>query len=124
MKDPVFFCNNLGVVDTHVSSPPNNDERASNVVRPPSTSVKEAVRIAQTNNFMGIVCRSRLLRMVPALIESIKVAGLVLISDASDEEDEEMTTARSPSSQGNAEGVDGYLHRNGILKFYEHIDIV
>lgn len=61
--------------------------------------------------------------MVPALIESIKVAGLVLVADSS-----QKPTA---SSQRNAaacpyrmpEGVDGNLKRNGILRFNESVDM-
>ena len=48
-----------------------------------SSSIKEAVRIAQSNHFMGLICESRLLDLVPTLVSSIKEAGLVLISDYS-----------------------------------------
>ena len=58
--------------------------------------------------------------MVPSLIESIKVAGLVLITDTSEEQ--------APSSGGARayrvpEGVDGMLHSNGVLRFNEMIDM-
>jgi CDK inhibitor PHO81 len=65
---PVFFCNDLGRV------PPSDSKIASNSLhnrKTPdelaeecgrlSTSVKEAVRIAQSNNLMGLICCSTLL---------------------------------------------------------------
>ncbi|KAL8793477.1 MAG: hypothetical protein Q9195_003960 [Heterodermia aff. obscurata] len=74
-------------------------------------SVKEAVRIAQSNNFMG-------LKMVPSLIESIKVAGLVLLTDTSKEQPKPArSTYRMP------EGVDGILRGNGVLRFNEMVDM-
>ena len=84
-------------------------------------SVKEAVRVAQSNNFMGLVCKSRLLELVPALAESIKVAGLVLITDISGTS----TRPKAPISSfhGIPEGVDGILEDNAILRFTETIDM-
>ena len=58
--------------------------------------------------------------MVPSLIESIKVAGLVLAMN---------TTAdkawREPSSRGYRmpDGVDGILRRDGVFRFNETIDM-
>jgi CDK inhibitor PHO81 len=52
---PVFLCNDLGRDD--IATPPNVIQ--SNGRR--SSSIKEAVRIAQSNNFMGLICCSRLL---------------------------------------------------------------
>jgi CDK inhibitor PHO81 len=46
---PVFLCNDLGREET---SGPSGRR---------STSIKEVVRIAQSNNFMGLICYSRLL---------------------------------------------------------------
>lgn len=64
--DPVLLCNDLGTTREAV-----NPEAVDPEVRNPgavvtssghhSISVKEAVRIAQSNNFMGLVCSSRLL---------------------------------------------------------------
>lgn len=60
--DPVLLCNDLGAkrdastVGAVVNSSGHN-----------SMSVKEAVRIAQSNNFMGLVCSSRLLVSPPTL---------------------------------------------------------
>ncbi|KAK3170906.1 hypothetical protein OEA41_002990 [Lepraria neglecta] len=85
-----------------------------------SMSVKEAVRIAQSNNFMGLVCSSRLLNMVPSLIESIKVAGLVLVTDTSEENASGGSAARAYRMP---EGVDGILRGNGVLRFNEMIDM-
>lgn len=103
-------------------------------------SVKEAVRIAQSNNFMGLVCSSRLLvsphpppqihckrtnhhhhhqNMVPFLIESIKVAGLVLVTDTS----EEHMSSNAERAYRMPEGVDGMLRGNGVLRFNEMIDM-
>ena len=100
-------------------------------------SVKEAVRISQSNNFMGLVCSSRLLvsyhstssdisqltdhqqNMVPSLIESIKVAGLVLVTDTS----EEHMSSSADRAYRMPEGVDGMLRGNGVLRFNEMIDM-
>jgi CDK inhibitor PHO81 len=52
---PVFLCNDLGREGAeNVQTPVVSDGRRT-------TSVKEAVRIAQSNNFMGLMCCSRLL---------------------------------------------------------------
>lgn len=57
--------------------------------------------------------------MVPSLIESVKVAGLVLVTDTSEE--------NPPSGSGRSyrmpQGVDGMLKSNGILRFNEMIDM-
>lgn len=104
-------------------------------------SVKDAVRIAQTNNFMGLVCRARLLEVVPALIETIKVAGLVLVSDASSgtasdfkktargevvvhdlPRGDSLTTAQV-LFQGVPEGIDGVMRDGGVLRFSDRVDV-
>lgn len=52
---PVFLCNDLGrLPDTSTSIEIKSSGRRT-------TSIKEAVRIAQNNNFMGLICSSRLL---------------------------------------------------------------
>ncbi|KAL8931837.1 MAG: hypothetical protein Q9211_006700, partial [Gyalolechia sp. 1 TL-2023] len=111
---PVLLCNDLGAIPgpaAHVL--PSSDGHNS-------ISVKEAVRIAQSNNFMGLVCSSRLMDLVPALVKSIKVAGLVLVTDpsAADEEGD-----GGGGWSRTAEGVDGFLKRNGVLRFNEMIDM-
>lgn len=81
-------------------------------------SIKESVRIAQSNNFMGLVCSSRLLDLVPALVTSIKEAGLVLISDYSTAPKREQTLGLTDLPQG----VDGMLLGNAVLRFKDTID--
>ena len=55
--DPVLLRNNLGS-DVQIGAP-NTSESSGNAQS--SMSIKEAVRIAQENNFMGLVCNLRLL---------------------------------------------------------------
>ncbi len=58
--------------------------------------------------------------MVPSLIDSVKVAGLVLVTDTSDESPPIGSAVRSHRMP---EGVDGMLKGNGILRFNEMIDM-
>lgn len=58
--------------------------------------------------------------MVPSLIESVKVAGLVLVTDTSDQH---LPTDSAARSYRMPEGVDGVLKGNGILRFNEMIDM-
>lgn len=81
-------------------------------------SLKESVRIAQSNNFMGLICTSRLLDLVPALVKSVKEAGLVLIADYSNDK----KRTRAPSVLDLSEGVDGLLMSNAVLRFRDTID--
>ena len=81
-------------------------------------SIKESVRIAQSNNFMGLVCSSRLLNLVPALIKSVKEAGLVLISDYS----HDFMGGKPVSVLNLPRGVDGLLLENAVLKFKDTIN--
>ena len=108
VADPVLLCNDLGI---------SRDPSTTNSSGHHSISIKEAVRIAQSNNFMGLVCSARLMSLVPALIEAIKVAGLVLVTDTSDEADGRGEQSRI------LEGVDGVLQGNGVLRFNEMIDM-
>lgn len=62
--DPVLLCNDLGT-KRDPSTPSTIIQSNGNS----SMSVKEAVRIAQSNNFMGLVCSSRLL-VSPPLVSS------------------------------------------------------
>ena len=59
--------------------------------------------------------------MVPALIESIKVAGLVLVINTS--EDITLSEKGSSVSYNVPDGVDGVLKGNGVLRFNETIDM-
>lgn len=68
--DPVLLCNDLGQIRDlagNVDSLPhvNSSGRAS-------MSIKESARIAQSNNFMGLICRSSLLvcLILPSTITS------------------------------------------------------
>lgn len=60
---PVFLCNDLGREDDGLLPP--NAVRSSGRR---SASIKEVVRIAQSNNFMGLMCFSRLLVRCPFTI--------------------------------------------------------
>ena len=81
-------------------------------------SIKESVWIAQSNNLMGLVCSARLLSLVPALISSIKEAGLVLISDQSHDAE----NGRLTSLLDLPHGVDGLLSENAVLRFKDTIE--
>ncbi|KAF2204707.1 hypothetical protein GQ43DRAFT_364025, partial [Delitschia confertaspora ATCC 74209] len=109
---------------------------------PSTLSVKEAVKIARDNNFMGLICSSRLLDLAPALVESIKTAGLVLIADISDTKERPSERGRRGTAVGLGElvnrgqggpgggfgamgpaGVDGVLRSNGVFRFNESVDM-
>ncbi|MCJ1461703.1 phosphate system positive regulatory protein pho81 [Pseudocyphellaria aurata] len=110
---PVLLCNDLGT-----RRDPTNPGAVVKSNGHGSISVKEAVRVAKSNNFMG-------LNMVPALVESIKVAGLVLVTDTS-EENSPRTASSSVAAQRSyrmPDGVDGILKGNGVLRFNDTIDM-
>ncbi|PBP20447.1 SPX domain-containing protein [Diplocarpon rosae] len=113
---PVFLCNDLGREgESNLSYSILSSGRRT-------TSIKEAVRIAQNNNFMGLKCSSRLLDMVPALIEAIKAQGLVLVTDKSAEQRHAGVIPDDPFPRL-PEGIDGVLKANGVLRFNESIDM-
>ena len=58
---PVFLCNDLGR-EGGMAAPSAIQSSGRR-----STSIKEAVRIAQNNNFMGLICSSRLLVNLPSI---------------------------------------------------------
>ena len=58
--------------------------------------------------------------MVPALIDSIKVAGLVLVLDTSEDNPQVDTQVRDYSMSN---GSDGVLRSNGVLRFNQMIDM-
>ncbi|KAK4228481.1 hypothetical protein QBC38DRAFT_508935 [Podospora fimiseda] len=112
----VFLCNDLG----------KQEEDKTSVGNGGNSSIKEAVRTAQSNNLMGLVCCERLLDMVPALVDAIKSHGLALVVDKSGE--------KPPVPEFGAggvvdpfprlpNGVDGVLKGNGVLRFNESIDV-
>ncbi|KAI1962703.1 phosphate system positive regulatory protein pho81 [Ophidiomyces ophidiicola] len=89
-------------------------------------SVKEAARIAQGNNFMGLMCRSSLLNVMPALIESVKEQGLVLVADTSDESGERSRPVPPMGAEWAYRmptGVNGVMRGTGILRFNDTIDM-
>lgn len=101
---PILLCNNLGH-DCDVAKS--------------ALSIKESAKLAQTNNFMGLICRSEILDMVPALVETIKAAGLVLVSDLSE-------GAKEGNNQGQSSlenGVNGIMKSGGVLTFNETVDM-
>ncbi|OCK83626.1 ankyrin [Lepidopterella palustris CBS 459.81] len=118
---PVLLCNELGA-DASISAVDPQKVQSSGRT---TISVKEAVQIARDNNFMGLICSSRLLDLAPALIESIKTAGLVLITDISDANIPQRgpLAVAAPSIYQVPHGVDGFLKGNGVLRFNETIDM-
>ena len=60
-SDPVLLCNDLGVKREAARTGAVGQGAVISSSGHHSMSVKEAVRIAQSNNFMGLVCSSRLL---------------------------------------------------------------
>ncbi|KAM3074237.1 phosphate system positive regulatory protein pho81 [Clarireedia jacksonii] len=113
---PVFLCNDLGREDKAGQS------LSVEISGRRTASIKESVRIAQNNNFMGLIGCSRLLDMVPALIEAIKAEGLVLVIDKSAEAIDDTEAFNDPLPRL-PEGVDGVLKANGVLRFNESIDM-
>ena len=144
--DPVLLCNDLGQIrdltgDVGSSLLVDSSGRAS-------MSIKESARIAQSNNFMGLICRSSLLvrqslfalpvcvltlqNVVPALVETIKELGLVLVADTSDETQRDRNDAlAAANAMGIAaewayrmpDGVNGVMKANGVLRFNDIIDM-
>lgn len=117
ISDPVLLCNELGVeppVDGQRHINPNMIANCGRTGR----SIKESVRIATSNNLMGLICTSRLLDLIPALTPAVKEAGLVLISDYSHD-----VARSSPASVLSLpQGVDGLLMDNAVLRFRDAID--
>lgn len=77
---------------------------------------------------MGLICSSRLLDLAPALIESIKTAGLVLVSDITDSAADNGTSQANlqvaqPRRHLTPDGVDGFLRGDGVLCFNETVDM-
>lgn len=136
---PVFLCNDLGREEVSMV-PPQMIAAATNHGRR-SSSIKEVVRRAQSNNLMGLVIASRLLvchceaprsclrdccvltssgqRMVPALVDAIKAHGLALVVDKS----AEAGSRSDPSPDRPPTGVDGMFKYNGVLRFIDSIDM-
>ncbi|KAF2769666.1 ankyrin repeat protein nuc-2 [Teratosphaeria nubilosa] len=113
---PILLCNELGVAPTTNGQRRANPNMIANCGRA-SMSIKEAVRVATSNNFMGLICTSRLLDLVPALVSSVKEAGLVLISDYSHD-----FMQGPPTLLNLPKGVDGMLMDNAVLRFRDTVD--
>jgi CDK inhibitor PHO81 len=111
------LCNELGVGPITNSQRRTSQNIIANCGRT-DMSIKESVRIAQSNNFMGLICTSRLLELVPALVSSVKEAGLVLIADYS----HDFQRSRPASVLGLPKGADGLLNSNAVLRFRDAID--
>ena len=60
--------------------------------------------------------------MVPALVDTIKELGLVLVADTSNEKAEPANSSTGGLSPM-PEGVNGVLGNNGILRFHDTIDM-
>jgi CDK inhibitor PHO81 len=60
--------------------------------------------------------------MVPALVDAIKSQGLVLVTDKSTENNPITESYNDPFPRL-AEGIDGVLKANGVLRFNETIDM-
>lgn len=147
--DPVLLCNDLGQV-----SDLSGDAKAQPVIDSSgrsSMSIKESARIAQSNNFMGLICRSNLLvlcsasstpvclctnmhkNVMPSLVESIKEMGLVLVADTSDDTGEAAKFSNfSPLDNAGIsgewsyrmpDGVNGVMRGSGVLRFNDTIDM-
>ncbi|OAA44018.1 ankyrin repeat protein nuc-2 [Beauveria brongniartii RCEF 3172] len=112
---PVFLCNDLGREEVESAS------TMANAYGRRSTSIKEAVRIAQNNNFMGLICYSRLLDSVPALVDAVKSHGLALVMDKSTDSPD--TSPLADPFPRPPKGVDGVLKNHGILRFTDSIDM-
>ncbi|KHJ30292.1 putative ankyrin repeat protein nuc-2 [Erysiphe necator] len=110
---PIFLNNDLRCESTF------SDSRSSMTREIQSISVKEAVRIAKDNNFMGLFCSSSFLEMAPKLVNAIKSQGLVLLinkfDDADNVDEKPIKSSRLP------EGIDGVLDKNGVLRFSEKL---
>ncbi|DAA73709.1 TPA_exp: Uncharacterized protein A8136_4143 [Trichophyton benhamiae CBS 112371] len=144
---PVLLCNDLGQPrDSTTSSiqspasPPSFSSPAIQYSGRASLSIKESARIAQSNNLMGLMCRSSLLNVMPSLAESIKELGLVLVADTSDESAERRRQQNAGSANANSTShagfggtndalfrmpgnVNGVMRETGVLRFNDSIDM-
>lgn len=123
----VLLCNDLGGSKDHIAVLQTSSTTAASAL--PSASIKESARLAQSNNFMGLMCSSRILQRVPAITETVKQAGLVVVSEIVGEDDVEghaggiRNTTNPDGWSAMPEGVNGVMKTNGILRFNESIDM-
>ena len=118
---PVLLCNDLGGSKYHNEVMHTTASDVPLVV--PTSSIKESARLAQSNNFMGLMCSSRILQRVPALVETIRGLGLVVVSDISDQIADTDVRAGLEGWTPMPGGVNGVMKMNGILRFNESIDM-
>lgn len=123
----VLLCNDLGGSKDHIAVLQISSSTPAPAL--PSASIKESARLAQSNNFMGLMCSSRILQRVPAITETVKQAGLVVVSEIVGEDDVEghvaaiRNTSNPDGWSAMPEGVNGVMKTNGILRFNESIDM-
>lgn len=72
--------------------------------------LKDAIRFANHNSLLGIMCESSLLLQVPALIKNVKNSGLFLISFGQDNDNEQSRTLQR------SHGVDA-LMKDGVIQY-------
>lgn len=78
-SDPVFFASFCGVSgEASAKGELVPSERRETDAR--RESISEAVRFAKSNNLLGIMAEVALLNRVPSLVQSVKGAGLLLIT--------------------------------------------
>ncbi|KAI5309050.1 phosphate system positive regulatory protein pho81, partial [Ascosphaera atra] len=146
---PVLLCNDMGKIrDLNPSAGARPEVECDGRT---AMSVKESARVAQGNNLMGVVLRSSLLNVMPALIESIRELGLVIVADTSDEAPPappaapaapmsvagmlrrgaaaaaQQATKVSPGADDTAfrmpEGVNGVMRGTGVLRFNDSVNM-
>lgn len=61
------------------------------------TSLKDATAFAANNNLLGVVCSSSLLSLVPSLVGTIRVFGLVLVSETISSLPKQYQQSQSPT---------------------------
>lgn len=117
---PVLLCNDLGGSKYHNEVMRTTSPNIPPII--PSSSIKESARLAQSNNFMGLMCSSRILQRVPALVDTIKQVGLVVVSDISNQ-DFNVQAVQTDGWTPMPEGVNGVMKTSGVLRFNETIDM-
>lgn len=108
---PVLLCNDLAGVQSLGTANPESLRF--------HLSIKDSARIAQGNNLMGIVCSWSILNMVPALVDTIQEAGLILVCDTTGQQEE---TGGQTAGLSIPEGVNGVVRGDGTLFFNESVD--
>ena len=55
--------------------------------------------------------------MVPALVESIRTAGLVLVTDMTGSKADQTLSTAAAATTSTRDGIDGVLDQNGVMRF-------